>query len=898
MHAPATFISLCHETVWLLADAGLQGLALLILTALAARLMRRKSAAARHLIWALAMAALLLMPLVSMGIPQWHLPLLPQDDPFVPLTAPETSSPVAQAPSQAPSASAPPPSAPPEPAAAPPTEPAAETLPAAPFPWTAAACLIWLAGALVVALPHLAGMLAVRRLARRARPLEEGAWNDLAGDLMGTLSLRRPIRLLRAEGPVMPMTWGLWKTTLLLPQGTEAWSEDQRRTVLLHELAHAKRHDCLTQAMAGAALALHWANPLAWMAIRRLRLEQERACDDLVLTAVALPYDYAGHLVQVARAMRNPALASTAAITMARKGHLEGRIRAILDAGRNRKSATRWALALGIPLMLAAVALVSAVTLAAQGPPQPTLEVHRYFRPGDEIWLQVNQGGGEWRHPSGRAELPQVLARLDGADWLLCTRISPLGAGGLGFPLRTKLPSPSPGMDSPKPPLSPGKHRLSLVFTDVPAIEKDNAGRSTTFPEITSNEIEFEIVDKLPEDYYRPVYEEGWEEVLREKLLKPQFMPRQDDQGPGITIGFAAGLPFNLACEASLQQQGSPDRIPVGSLGLCAGADNDHSFHFSAPGIPRDLGSGQWCLILTPSQEAAARNPGIRRYYGREFTGPYMKLAASNQAVTDLINSHGATQVTHQGPYRREREWTLELDQTKGSIPDIVQNKATDGGGLRVNPNARSKLLLLQADSPAQAMETIRRQLPRLQASTTTRLKARPGECLYAAVLTDGRAVFLFQIDTDPNGLERWSWWRDPVATASLAGESSYHQVQVVSYLGPHGSAFRGNSVEFPDSGTYLFGEEGAYAHISWELLGKTRTGRRYRFTRQFPTDRHGNPTPNTRTSQKVVLYTGGTLAIFEEDNTWLGLEETIFDTTPVDSAGSANPIGPDNNEP
>ena len=57
------------------------------------------------------------------------------------------------------------------------------------------------------------------------------------------------------------------------------------QAVLLHELAHLRRRDPLWQLVAHCGLALHWFNPLAWFAVRRLRIEQERACDDFVLRA-------------------------------------------------------------------------------------------------------------------------------------------------------------------------------------------------------------------------------------------------------------------------------------------------------------------------------------------------------------------------------------------------------------------------------------------------------------------------------------------------------------------------------------------------------------------------------------------------------------------------------------
>ena len=62
-----------------------------------------------------------------------------------------------------------------------------------------------------------------------------------------------------------------------------------------------KRRDCLTHLLAQAACALYWFNPLAWMAVKRVRTERERACDDLVLASGTRGSDYADQLLEMAR---------------------------------------------------------------------------------------------------------------------------------------------------------------------------------------------------------------------------------------------------------------------------------------------------------------------------------------------------------------------------------------------------------------------------------------------------------------------------------------------------------------------------------------------------------------------------------------------------------------------
>jgi hypothetical protein len=147
------------------------------------------------------------------------------------------------------------------------------------------------------------------------------------------------------------MTWGIVRPKVLLPAEASAWSEERRRLVLTHEIGHAARFDAFTQAVAQVALALAWFHPLAWLAVRRLAEERERACDDLVLRSGTRASRYAGELVALARAAVFEPPRPAAA--MARASELEARLLALLDPGIERGAMTaKAALALGISLLV------------------------------------------------------------------------------------------------------------------------------------------------------------------------------------------------------------------------------------------------------------------------------------------------------------------------------------------------------------------------------------------------------------------------------------------------------------------------------------------------------------------------------------------------------------------
>jgi len=111
--------------------------------------------------------------------------------------------------------------------------------------------------------------------------------------------------------------------------------------VLAHELAHVRQQDGALQIAGELLRALHWFNPLVWLACHRLRQESEYAADDAVLNAGTDASDYASQLLAVARHARGLNRAWVAAPGIAHPSTLERRITAMLNPRRNRGPLTR-----------------------------------------------------------------------------------------------------------------------------------------------------------------------------------------------------------------------------------------------------------------------------------------------------------------------------------------------------------------------------------------------------------------------------------------------------------------------------------------------------------------------------------------------------------------------------
>lgn len=329
-------------------------------------LLRRSAAAARHLVWTLAIAGSLALPVVTFVTPRLDVALLPAAMSAVaPLAdamtqsgstsgAAETAMRQKLRRSSATSASN---------ASRPPASDVAS------FGFWRLALIVWAVGFVAVILRLAFGTARMSWIARRARPLTNGTGLRLAERLSTALGVRERVIFLEGERLAMPMTWGVLRPRVMLPEAASEWPVARQRVVLLHELAHVKRRDCLTQLLAQAACAVYWFNPLAWLAARRLRAEREHACDDLVLAAGTRGSDYADHLLEIARSMRSAALPTWAAVAMAHRSQLEGRLMAILDPELPRRFPTRRRsvmLAASFALIATPIALITPVSRAAE----------------------------------------------------------------------------------------------------------------------------------------------------------------------------------------------------------------------------------------------------------------------------------------------------------------------------------------------------------------------------------------------------------------------------------------------------------------------------------------------------------------------------------------------------
>lgn len=302
--------------------------------------MRRGSAATRHMVLIIALGAALLLPIFCAFVQAWHFSIIP---PWLGFNQGVKAAQSAVAATADPSL----------------LQLAVHFL--VRLDWPAILSLVWILGALLFLIRTLGDQLGLARVIRKSVPLRDPSMISQIQEEAHLMGIRRPVAVLESRDTEVPFTTGLLHPRVVLSPDYPDWSPRRRWAITHHELAHVRRLDTLFQTLCHLINAVYWFHPLVWLIAREMRSERERACDDYVLAAGMRPSAYAHELLKIASSLSRPDL--SAALALARRSELEGRVMALLNPDVRRGTARA-----AVTVKVAALTLCIALPLAAMHP--------------------------------------------------------------------------------------------------------------------------------------------------------------------------------------------------------------------------------------------------------------------------------------------------------------------------------------------------------------------------------------------------------------------------------------------------------------------------------------------------------------------------------------------------
>jgi GWxTD domain-containing protein len=194
-----------------------------------------------------------------------------------------------------------------------------------PRPFTTWAVAIWLTGVIVLLARRAGGWLAARRMMARGAVAADQDCAALLDRARRRAGMARAVTLFESALATTPAVMGWLRPVILAPAG---WllclPPEQAEAVLLHELAHIRRHDYLVNLLQSVIEDVLFYHPAVWWVGREIRRERENCCDDLVIEWGGDRRSYARTVASL-EGLRagEPALAATG-------GSLADRIRRLL----------------------------------------------------------------------------------------------------------------------------------------------------------------------------------------------------------------------------------------------------------------------------------------------------------------------------------------------------------------------------------------------------------------------------------------------------------------------------------------------------------------------------------------------------------------------------------------
>ena len=226
---------------------------------------------------------------------------------------------------------------------------------------------IWITGVSLFCMWYLASWTSAQRLRKRGVCCAPDYWEREFARLSSKLRISRGVRLLESCLTEVPVVLGHFRPLILIPVGLLAnLPPAQVEAILLHELAHIRRHDYLMNVVQRLTESLLFYHPAVWWFSSVMRSEREKCCDDMVVSATGKAHEYALALIALEQSNfsgRQPAIAVTG-------GNLMKRIHRLLYP---KPSSARWAPLLIVAIFFATAGMALAAWQSEPSRPSPTV---------------------------------------------------------------------------------------------------------------------------------------------------------------------------------------------------------------------------------------------------------------------------------------------------------------------------------------------------------------------------------------------------------------------------------------------------------------------------------------------------------------------------------------------
>ena len=149
---------------------------------------------------------------------------------------------------------------------------------------------------------------------------------------------KRAPKIFRSKIAATPMLIGIFRPIIVLP--CREYKDTHLHSILLHELTHMRRFDIAVKWLALAACAIHWFNPLVWLARQQIDRACELSCDEIVTRGMnaADKQNYGNTLIDLATDTKLPSTVLSTTMCQEKQA-LKERLVSIMKSKRHTKFA-------------------------------------------------------------------------------------------------------------------------------------------------------------------------------------------------------------------------------------------------------------------------------------------------------------------------------------------------------------------------------------------------------------------------------------------------------------------------------------------------------------------------------------------------------------------------------